>query len=86
MHTIIVVALGLGLLALCALVWRMLGGASGTSTAALLFLPVWLVGAAINMYIGVKRAGYSVAEETPIFLIVFAIPAAAAVFAWMKLR
>jgi hypothetical protein len=86
MHTIIVVALGFGLLALCALVGRMIGGALGSSTAALVFLPVWLVGAAINMYIGVKRAGYSVAEETPIFLIVFAIPAAAAVLAWMKLR
>ena len=86
MHTIIVVALGFGLLAVCALVGRMLGGASGSSSAVLLFLPVWLVGAAINMYIGVKRGGYSVAEETPIFLIVFAIPAAAAVFAWMKLR
>jgi hypothetical protein len=64
----------------------MLGGGSGSSTAALLFLLVWLVGVAINMYIAVSRAGYSVAEETPIFLIVVAIPAAAAVFAWMKLR
>jgi hypothetical protein len=38
------------------------------------------------MYVGVKRAGYSVAEEAPVFLVVFAIPAAAALLAWWKLR
>jgi hypothetical protein len=86
MHTILVIALGLGLLGLCALVGRMLGGTSGIATAALAFLPLWLVGAGINMYIGVKRAGYSVAAESPIFLIVFGLPAAVALFAWTKLR
>ena len=30
------------------------------------------------MWIGVTRAGYSVAEEAPIFLLVFAVPAAMA--------
>jgi hypothetical protein len=86
MHTIIVIAIGLVLLGLCALVGRMFGGASGVATATLVFLPLWLVGAGINMYIGVKRAGYSVAAETPIFLLVFAIPATAALFAWYRLR
>jgi hypothetical protein len=32
------------------------------------------------MWIGVSRAGYSVAEETPTFFVVFAVPAALAVF------
>ncbi len=27
------------------------------------------------MYLGVKRAGYSVAEEAPVFLLVYALPA-----------
>ena len=36
------------------------------------------------MYIGVSSAGYSVAEELPIFLVIFALPAAAAVFLWWK--
>jgi hypothetical protein len=41
------------------------------------------VGAGINMYIGVARAGYSVAEEAPIFPLVFAVPATvAALLAW----
>jgi len=29
-------------------------------------------------------AGYSVAEELPIFLVIFALPAAAAAFVWWK--
>jgi hypothetical protein len=86
MHTIIVLAIGFGLLVLCALVGRAFGGTSGTATAALVFLPLWFIGAGINMYIGVKRAGYSIAEEAPIFLVVFAIPAAAALFWWWRLR
>ena len=38
------------------------------------------------MYLGVKRAGYSVREEVPIFLIVFAIPAVVALITWWKFR
>ena len=86
MHTVVVIALGFGLLGLCALVGRMFGGTSGSATALLAFLPLWLIGAGINMYIGVKHAGYSVVAETPIFAIVFGVPAAAALFAWTRLR
>jgi hypothetical protein len=47
------------------------------------FIPVWLVLAAVNLWVGVTRAGYSVAEEAPIFLVVFAVPAAVALLvAW----
>ena len=86
MHTVIVLAVGFGLFALCALVGHVLGGAPGVAAAALAFLPLWFVGAGINMYLGVKRAGYSVCEEAPIFLVVFGVPAAAALLAWWKLR
>ncbi len=34
--------------------------------------------------IGVAQAGYSVTEELPIFLVIFAIPAAIAAFVWWK--
>jgi hypothetical protein len=55
----------------------------GMVTAVRWFIPVWLAGAGINMYIGVTRAGYSVAEEAPIFVLVFAVPAiVAALNAW----
>ena len=82
MHTIIVLAVGFGLLVVCAGVGYVLGGTVGLAKAALLFLPLWLVGAGINMYMGVTRAGYSVADEAPIFLLVFAVPAAAALAGW----
>ncbi|HEX9451140.1 MAG TPA: hypothetical protein VF934_06975, partial [Burkholderiales bacterium] len=59
---------------------------SAIATAALAFLPLWLVGAGINMYLGVKQAGYSVAEEAPMFLLVFGVPAIAALIAWWMLR
>jgi hypothetical protein len=86
MHTIIVLAIGFGLLGLCSLAGRVLGGIPAAATAALAFIPLWFIGAGINMYIGVKNAGYSVAEESPVFLVVFAVPAAAALFLWWKLR
>lgn len=86
MHTVIVIALGFGLLGMCALLGRVLGGGSGIATAALVFLPLWFIGAGINLYIGVKSAGYTVAEEAPIFALVFAVPAAVAGFVWWRLR
>lgn len=86
MHTVIVLAIGFGLLGVCAIVGYVLGGTAGAATALLVFLPLWFIEASINMYVGVKRAGYSVADEAPIFLVVFAIPAATALVSWWKLR
>ena len=86
MHTLIVLAVGFALFGVLALVGRILGGTSGIATASLVFLPLWLIGAGINMYVGVTRAGYSVADETPIFLVVFAIPAAVALFTWWRMQ
>jgi hypothetical protein len=34
----------------------------------------WLAITSSNMYVGVSRAGYSVKEELPIFLLLFAVP------------
>jgi len=85
-HTIKVIAVGFGLLALCLLIGAWLGAptpAMGLATAARVFIPLWLIGAGINMWLGVTKAGYSVAEEVPYFLLVFAVPAAVAVLlAW----
>ena len=86
MHTIIVLAIGFSLLGLCGVTGYVLGGTTGIAMAGLIFLPLWLVGAGINMYMGVKQAGYSVVDEAPIFLLVFAVPAAVALIAWWKLR
>jgi hypothetical protein len=86
MHTIIVLAVGFALLGLCAFAGRVLGGTAGIATGVLFFLPLWLIGAAVNMYLGVKRGGYSVADEAPIFVLVFMVPAAAALIVWWNLR
>lgn len=73
MHTIMVISGGLLLLA--AFVFGGRAAGIGTAAAALWFMPVWLAGAALNMAVGVSRAGYTVAQEFPIFLVVFAVPA-----------
>ncbi|PYO41675.1 MAG: hypothetical protein DMD33_13295 [Gemmatimonadetes bacterium] len=80
-HTIKVIAGGLVLLGLCLLIARWIGGptpATALATAAKVFIPIWLVAAGINMWVGVSKAGYSVAEEAPVFLVVFAVPAVVA--------
>lgn len=84
MHTIMVIAGGLLLLGLCVLVGRLTSSAapSAIATSALYFIPIWLIVSGVNMWVGVSRAGYSVAEEFPIFLVVFAVPAATATFLW----
>ncbi|MGL4291069.1 MAG: hypothetical protein ACRCVA_32260 [Phreatobacter sp.] len=86
MHTVIVIAGGLLALAVFVLVARFFGGdASGAiGTAVKIFLPVWLVCALVNMWIGVSRAGYSVADEAPILALVFGLPALAGLFIWWK--
>jgi hypothetical protein len=50
-----------------------------TTVATVLFLVLWLVIAAANMWVGVAKAGYSVAAELPIFALIFAVPAAVAI-------
>jgi hypothetical protein len=47
--------------------------------AVFLFAAVWFVVAGVNMWLGVAKAGYSVGEELPIFLLIFAVPAVAAI-------
>jgi hypothetical protein len=51
----------------------------GTTVATVLFVIVWLVLAGANMWVGVARAGYSVAAELPIFALIFGLPVAVAI-------
>jgi hypothetical protein len=85
MRTFIVILCGLVLLAVFALMGRTYGGdAVALGRAALYFIPAWLVLAVINLWVGVRSAGYSIAEETPIFAVIFVVPAAVAAFLWWK--
>jgi hypothetical protein len=49
-----------------------------TFAAAVAYVATWFLIAGFNMWVGVARAGYSVAEELPIFLLIFGLPAALA--------
>jgi len=49
---------------------------SAYSGAVVAFVALWFVIAVANMWIGVAKAGYSFAEELPIFLLIFVVPAA----------
>ena len=86
MRTLIIIAGGLLLLILLTLIARYAGKGEHKTVGntARFFIPIWFCAAAVNMYIGVARAGYSVMEELPIFLIIFGLPAAVAVVVWRK--
>jgi hypothetical protein len=55
-----------------------------TTVATVLFVALWLVIAGANMWVGVAKAGYSVAEELPILALIFGLPAAVAVLVRWK--
>jgi hypothetical protein len=48
--------------------------------ATVAYIALWFVIAGANMWVGVAKAGYSVAEELPIFALIFLLPAAVAAF------
>ena len=89
MHTVKIIGIGfalLGLLLFAASRMR-LGGGNPVGYAVKLFIPLWFVGALINLGIGVIRAGYTVAEELPIGAVVFGVPALSALLiAWLAGR
>ena len=84
MHMAMVIFAGLLLLTVFALFGRLWGhDAAGIALAARWFVPVWAGVALVNLWVGVTKAGYSLAQELPILLVVFAIPALiAGALAW----
>ncbi|AVJ33394.1 MULTISPECIES: hypothetical protein [Stenotrophomonas] len=76
MHVLLVIVGGFLLLAVFALFGRLWStGGSQLPTALLAFIGTWLLVSVANMWVGVSRAGYTVREELPILLLVFAVPA-----------
>jgi len=75
MRTLIIIGAGFALLGLMLGAGWIAGGGAKLKVAALLFIGLWFIAAAVNMYVGVTRAGYSFKEELPIFLLIFAVPA-----------
>jgi hypothetical protein len=56
------------------------GSAASFLTATIVFLVLWFLVAAVNLWVGVSKAGYAFSEELPIFLHIFLLPALAAIF------
>lgn len=88
MHMVMVIGAGFLLLAVFALFGRLWG--HDTASIALgvrWFIPVWGVVAQINMWVGVSKAGYTVMQELPILVVVFAIPTAIAmIVSWQIVK
>lgn len=84
MHMAMEIGGGIVLFGLFLLFGKLWGGdLSGVAAGAKFFIPVWFAIALTNLWVGVTRAGYTVAQELPILLIVFAVPAiVSAVTAW----
>ncbi|WP_157976591.1 hypothetical protein [Parahaliea mediterranea] len=79
MRTLIII--GLGFLALFALVYAVRALARDRPgiirLALMLFIPAWGLAALYNLWLGLS-SGYSLAEELPIFALIFSPPAIAA--------
>ncbi len=81
MRTILFLTSGLLLMASFLIVAKLFSEhfPSALNWAVALGLSLWLATITANMWIGVSKAGYTVADELPILLLLFAVPAAAAV-------
>ena len=79
MRTALFLVAGLLFLAASLLLGRLFSSnyAGATVVATVVYVALWFVIA--NMWVGVARAGYSVTEELPIFLLIFGLPAAVAI-------
>ena len=81
MRTTLFLVAGLLFLAASLLLGRLFSAnyPGATLAATVAYVALWFVIAGANMWIGVAKAGYSVTEELPIFLLIFGLPAAAAI-------
>ena len=55
--------------------------AASIALAAKAFIPIWLLVAVANLWVGVNHAGYTVREELPILFLVALVPAIVAALA-----
>jgi hypothetical protein len=80
MRTALFLVSGFLLLAAVLIVARLFSEnfSSATVWATAGFIALWFLVTAANMWVGVAKAGYSASEELPIFLLLFGVPAIAA--------
>ena len=89
MRTVWIIIGGVALWAACLGAAKLIAGqdpAAMMMRATLVFLLLWLLLAGLNLWVGVTRAGYTLREELPIFLLIFALPAVLALLVLWKIR
>jgi hypothetical protein len=74
-------------LALWAAVWLLIrllapGLRAAAGPTALIFSPLWVLISVLNLVVGVRSAGYGLAEELPVLLASVAVPVGLAVVSW----
>jgi len=86
MRTLLFILGGFALLAVCLGLGKSLSGGfgDGMRMSIIAFAAIWFVVAAVNMWLGVSKAGYSFGEELPIFLLIYLLPLAGAAFVVLK--
>jgi hypothetical protein len=85
MRTALFLVVGVLLLASCFLLGRLFSAhyPNAMYAATISFVATWLVISGANLWVGVAKAGYTVAEELPIFFLIFGVPAiVATVLKW----
>jgi len=86
MHTLKVIFGGFLLLGVCLLLGRWISGATAMVVATTIkyFIVLWLAATLVNMWVGVSKAGYSIKDEAPVALLVFAVPAITSILIWWR--
>lgn len=81
MRTFLFFVVGFLLLAACLMLGRLFSAnyPGATYAATIVFIALWLVISAFNLWVGVSKAGYSLGDELPIFLSIFSVPAVVAI-------
>lgn len=82
MRTPLFLLAGFLLLAACMLLGKFFSShyPGATYAATLTFVALWLGISGANLWVGVAKAGYTLSEEVPIFLLIFAVPSIVAIF------
>lgn len=86
MRTVIILAAGLMIFAGLFLYSRLFvqHDPQAATWATWAFVVAWLAATVFNLWVGVSHAGYSVREELPILLLLFALPALVALLVRWK--
>ena len=69
-------------MAACMLLGRLFSSnyPGATYAATVIFVALWLGISGANLWVGVAKAGYTLNEELPIFLLIFGVPTIVAIF------